>query len=80
MNNGQNLSDAQYDRLIKGWSDEEAEKINADYPEASELDRMAAAGNVEHSVWMDIDIHPEYPVSVMELYGASLEGLLEDRS
>ncbi len=72
------LSPEQVARIDAGWSDKEAERINAQYPEAVELDWISAQQNVEDSVWMDQDLGDD-AMSIMELYAASLEGLLEDR-
>jgi len=74
------LSDAQIDRLKAGWDDVEYERINAQYPEADEIDFVMADDNVADSVWGDTDIDPSCPMSVMELYAASIEAIMESKS
>lgn len=72
------LTNEQMARINAGWSDKEAARINAQHPEALENDFVLAQDNVETSVWMDQDIGPD-AMTVMELYAASLEGLLTDK-
>jgi len=78
MNINPKYSQAQVDRMDAGWSEEECDRIDAQYPELSENDRMDAVENMENSVGQDVDIDPNFPMSVMELYAASCEGISDE--